>query len=350
MVLLNPKVEAAVLETARGGILREGLGFDRCDVAVVTNIGEGDHLGLSEIHTAENLAQVKRTIVEAVAPGGAAVLNAADPLVAAMASHCRGSVVFFARDPQNPVLVAHRARGGRCVFVRHGAVVLAEREQETELIPLDLVPLTLGGRIDFQVENVLAAAAAAWSLGIAREAITDVLEVFTSDLQQTPGRFNVLSHGDATIVLDYGHNASALLALIDALAIFPNRRRLCVFTVPGDRRDADIIRQGEILGEHFDFVIPYEDTCTRGRPDGVVIALLREGLSHSQRVSGIYDTRGEAVAVEEGLSRLQPGDLLFIQTDKVEVSLEAAQNYLATHPPVVGPEEGVSEARLIAAV
>jgi cyanophycin synthetase len=349
MVLFNPRVEAAVLETARGGILREGLGFDRCDVAVVTNIGEGDHLGLSEIHTLEKLAQVKRTIVDVVAPGGSAVLNAADPLVADMASHCKGSVVFFARDPGNPVLAAHRARGGRAVFVRHDAVVLAEGEHETVLIPLALVPLTHGGRIDFQVENVLAASAAAWSLGIRREAIAEVLEVFTSDLQETPGRFNVLYHGEATVVLDYGHNPSALLALIDAIAVFPHNRRLTVFTAAGDRRDEDIIRQGEIIGEHFDFVLLYEDACRRGRPDGAVTALLREGLTRGQRVADTYETRGELVAVEEALGRLRPGDLLYIQCDQVELCLGCVQNYLATHAPVVSPEPVGSEARLIAA-
>jgi cyanophycin synthetase len=302
---------------------------------------------MAEIHTLEKLAQVKRTIVDVVAPGGSAVLNAADPLVAEMASHCQGSVVFFARDPHNPVLAAHRARGGRGVFVRQDAVVLADGEHETVLIPLARVPLTHGGRIDFQVENVLAASAAAWALGIRREAIVDVLEVFTSDIQQTPGRFNVLYHGEATVVLDYGHNASALLALVDAIAAFPHRRRLTVFTAAGDRRDEDIIRQGEIIGEHFDFVILYEDACRRGRADGVVTALIRQGLCRSQRVSGTYETRGEVVAVEDALGRLRPGDLLYIQPDQVDLSLGFVQNYLATHPPVVSPEE--SEARLITA-
>src|SRR5688572_3673179 len=122
-VLMNPAVEVAVLETARGGILRAGLGFDRCDVAVVTNIGEGDHLGLAGVDTPEELARVKRTLVEAVAPGGAAVLNAADPLVAAMAGHCPGSVIFFAQDDDHPVIVAHRAAWGRAAFVRHGTIV-----------------------------------------------------------------------------------------------------------------------------------------------------------------------------------------------------------------------------------
>src|SRR5262249_45903724 len=125
-VLLNPRVEVAVLETARGGILREGLGFDRGDVALVTNIGSGDHLGPRGVETLEELARVKRVVVEAVAPQGAAVLNATDPLVAAMAAHCSGKVVFFARNGSDPVLAAHRKNGGRAVFVRDGTLFLCE--------------------------------------------------------------------------------------------------------------------------------------------------------------------------------------------------------------------------------
>jgi cyanophycin synthetase len=332
--LLNPRVEAAVLETARGGILREGLGFDRCDVAVVTNIGEGDHLGLSEIHTLEKLALVKRTIVDVVAPSGSAVLNAADPLVAGMAPKCPGSVIYFALDGGNPILSAHVASGGRAVFVRHEAVVLAQGDEETVLVPLSRVPLTHHGRIEFQIQNVLAASGAAWALGLPHETIVAVLEVFGSDIHQTPGRFNVLHHGDATIVLDYGHNPSALLALVDAIAQLPHQRRLTVFSAAGDRRDQDIIRQGEIIGDHFDFVVLFEDASTRGRPDGEIVSLLRKGVSQSQRLPGIFETRGEIVAVEAALQQLRAGDLLYIQPDQIELTLDFVQNYMASNPPL----------------
>src|SRR5262249_2468604 len=140
-VLNNPRVEAAVLETARGGILRAGLGFDRCDVAVVTNIGAGDHLGLCDIHTPAPLARVKRTVVEAVAPGGVAVLKADDPLVADMASSCPGGVVFFARDPEHPVLARHRKQGKRAVVVRGKWIVLVQGAREVPVVPLEQVPL-----------------------------------------------------------------------------------------------------------------------------------------------------------------------------------------------------------------
>ncbi|MFN0051545.1 MAG: cyanophycin synthetase, partial [Planctomycetales bacterium] len=306
-VLLNPRVDAAVLETARGGILREGLGFDRCDVAVVTNIGEGDHLGMGGVETPEQLAAVKRTIVENVSSAGYAVLNASDPMTVAMAPYCPGEVIFFALDARHPLLVAHRARGGRAVFVRSDAVYYAQGDVETRVAPLSAVPLTHHGRIGFQVENVLAATAAAWGVGIPVEAIRSGLATFTNDSRQTPARFNLFEYGGATVVVDYGHNADALLALIDAISRLPHDRRLVVYTAAGDRRDIDIIRQAEIIGNGFDQVIIYEDQCTRGRPDGDVIRLMRQGFAQAARLVEVFETRGEFVAIEAGLRRLRPG-------------------------------------------
>jgi cyanophycin synthetase len=330
-VLFNPRVDAAILETARGGILREGLGFDMCDVAIVTNIGEGDHLGMGGIETAEQLAEVKRTIVENVAPSGAAVLNAEDAMTVAMAPYCPGSVIFFARDVQHPLIVAHRARGGRAVIVRSDAVILAEGNRETRVGSLASVPLTRGGRIGFQVDNVLAAVAACWSLGISCEVMRAGLATFTSDTASTPGRFNILDYEGATIVIDYGHNADALLALMDAFGAMPHDRRLIVYTAAGDRREQDIIRQAELIGNGFDQVIIYEDKCTRGRPDGEVVSLMHKGLSRSTRVAEIVETRGEFNAIEMGLRMLLPGDLILLQVDQVEPSLAFIEQFVAAN-------------------
>jgi cyanophycin synthetase len=330
-VLFNPRVDAAVLETARGGILREGLGFDMCDVAIVTNIGEGDHLGMGGIETTEELAEVKRTIVENVAPSGAAVLNAEDSMTVAMAPYCPGSVIFFARNPQHPLIVAHRARGGRAVIVRNDSVVLAEGNREQRVTNLGAVPLTRDGKIGFQVDNVLAATAACWSVGVPCEVMRVALSTFTSDTRSTPGRFNVLQYEEATIVVDYGHNADALVALIDAIGRMPHDRRLVVYTAAGDRRDADIIRQAEIIGNGFDHVIIYEDKCTRGRPDGQVVSLMHRGLARSTRVAEIIETRGEQHAIEAGLRMLLPGDLILVQIDQVDPSLAFIEQFLAAN-------------------
>jgi isoaspartyl peptidase/L-asparaginase-like protein (Ntn-hydrolase superfamily)/UDP-N-acetylmuramyl tripeptide synthase len=329
-VLHHPRVEAAVLETARGGILRAGLGFDRCDVAVVTNIGEGDHLGLNDVETPEELARVKRVLVEAVAKNGAAVLRADDPLVAGMAEHCRGSVVWFCRDGSHPLLVEHRKKNGRCAFVRDGHIILAEGEQEIPLVPLARVPLTHAGRICFQVDNALAAAAATWSLGIPCDRIRVGLETFSADLSKSPGRFNLFEINGATVVLDYGHNAYALASLIEAMKHWPQCRRVAVYSTAGDRRDCDLIRQGELLGNALDRVVLYEDHYLRGRKPGEIIRLFRQGVEMGARAREIEELRGAVPAMEHALATVRPGELLLLQADEVDESVEFIRRYLAS--------------------
>jgi cyanophycin synthetase len=326
-VLLHPAVEAAVFETARGGILREGLGFDRCDVAVVTNIGTGDHLGLKFITTVEDLAVIKRVIVENVAPNGMAVLNAVDPLAAAMMEACPGTVTFFARDPATPVLAAHRARGGRVVFVDGGAVVAAEGSSERR-VALSGVPLTRGGKIRFQVENVMAAVAAAWAQNIEWETVTAALATFVNDAKTAPGRFNVFHYHGATVIADYGHNPDAIRALVDAVEHMNGKRRVVVISGAGDRRDQDIRQQTEILGAAFDDVILYEDACQRGRQDGEVLGLLRQGLANAPRARSVTELHGEFAAIEAGLRRLGPGDLGLMLIDQVDEALKFIEEFI----------------------
>ncbi|HEY2881573.1 MAG TPA: cyanophycin synthetase [Pirellulales bacterium] len=327
-LLMNPSVDAAVLETARGGILRAGLAFDCCDVAVVTNIGEGDHLGLNDIETLDKLARVKRVPVEAVSKEGYAVLNAADPLTAGMAAACPGKVVFFALDAENEVIAKHRATGGRAVTVRNGVIVLAEGNHETALLPIDQIPLTHGGRIAFQVENCLAAAAAAWGLGLSREIICAGLETFGSTIDHSPGRFNLLEVNGAAVVVDYGHNTSSLVAILDALKSFPHRHRIAVYTVAGDRRDVDMVRQGELLGHAFDRVMLYEDHYVRGRNPGEIMSRFREGLAGGRRVKHVEEIFGAVKAMDAALGTLQPGDLLLLQADTIDETVDYVRQYL----------------------
>ncbi|MBX7169249.1 MAG: cyanophycin synthetase [Pirellulales bacterium] len=328
-VLMNPTVDAAVLETARGGILRAGLGFDRCDVSVVTNIGEGDHLGLSDIETLDKLAAVKRTIVEATSADGAVVLKATDPLVADMARYARASVIFFALDGEEPTILAHRQEGGRAIFVRHGMVILAEGEVEIPLVALENVPLAHGGRISFQVENTLASAAAAWALGVPRDAIRAGLESFAADKHKVPGRFNLLEIAGATVIVDYGHNVSALSALIEAIEQFPQSRRTVVYSAAGDRRDCDMVRQGQLLGEAFDRVILYEDHYLRGREEGEIMRLFREGLAAGARVGQVQNFKGNIKAIETALRDVRAGELLVLQADMIDETMDFLARYLA---------------------
>jgi len=328
-ILANPTVDVAVLETARGGILRAGLGFDKCDVAVVTNIAEGDHLGISDIETPEKLAQVKRVIVEAVSEQGSAVLKADDPLVAAMAEKCPGSTIFFAQRSTDPVILKHRSEGGRAIYTHHDMIILAEGEVEIPLVSLHNVPLTHSGRIGFQVENALAAAAAAWAVGVPRDVIRAGLEAFAGDLDKAPGRFNLLEIHGATVIVDYGHNVSALAALIEAIDQFPHEHRSCVYSAAGDRRDVDMIRQGELLGNAFDRVILYEDHYLRGRAEGEIMGLFRQGLSQGARVREVTEVHGALKSVELALRNVRPGELLLVQADVIDETCDFIRRYVA---------------------
>lgn len=319
-VLLHPDVDAAVFETARGGILREGLGFDRCQVAVVTNIGSGDHLGLNYINTVEELALLKRVIVQNVADHGTAVLNAADPIVAAMADNCRGSVTFFASDRHHPVMATHRAQGNRVIYVE-GSTLIAAQGKVQHKIALSDVPITHHGSIGFQVENVMACVGAAWALGIDWNTIRHGLKSFLNDSDNAPARFNLFDYGGATLIADYGHNPDAMQALVQAVEAMPAKRRSVVISGAGDRRDQDIRQQTEILGNAFDDVILYQDQCQRGRADGEVLALLRQGLQHATRADSIEEVHGEFVAIDKALTKLKPGDLCLILVDQVDDAL-----------------------------
>ncbi|MEZ5660159.1 MAG: cyanophycin synthetase [Burkholderiaceae bacterium] len=319
-VLLHPQVDAAVLETARGGILREGLGFDRCQVAVVTNIGTGDHLGLNYIHTVQELAVLKRVVIQNVADDGYAVLNAADPIVAAMAQTCPGAVILFAADPELAPMQAHRAQGKRVVF-RDGADIVAAQGAETFRIALARVPVTRDGTVPFQVENAMAAVATGWALNRSWAQICDGLAAFEGDADTAPGRFNVMAYGGATVIADYGHNPDAISALVAAVEAMPARRRSVVISGAGDRRDVDIREQTRILGDAFDSVVLYEDQCQRGRADGEVIALLRQGLADARRAADVHEIRGEFLAIDTALERLEDGDVCLILVDQVEEAL-----------------------------
>ncbi|SFB69520.1 cyanophycin synthetase [Polaromonas sp. OV174] len=323
-VLMHPDVDAAVFEVARGGVLREGLGFDRCEVAVVTNIGSGDHLGLNYITTVEDLAVLKQVIVKNVSPAGCAVLNAADPIVAEMAHTCPGKVIFFAADRHHPLMATHRAQGKRTVYVE-GPMLVAAEGAWMERIPLQGIPVTRGGSIGFQVENVMAAVAATWAVGLNWDTIKSGLASFVNDAHNAPGRFNVMDYRGATVIADYGHNPDAMRALVaavDAMPATPGQRRSVVISGAGDRRDSDIRDQTIILGAAFDDVLLYQDAAQRGRADGEVMGLLREGLTGSSRTVHIDEIRGEFVAIDTALARLQPGDLCLILVDQVQEALD----------------------------
>jgi cyanophycin synthetase len=248
------------------------------------------------------------------------VLNAADPNVARMAASCPGHVIFFAADPHLSAMVTHRAQGKRAVF-RDGQSIVAAEGAVEERIDLSGIPLTRNGSIGFQVENAMAAIAAAWALGIDWNTIRLGLSSFVNDAGTAPGRFNVFDYRGATLIADYGHNPDAIQALVKAVEAMPAKKRWVVISAAGDRRDEDIRKQTEILGGVFDGAILFQDACQRGRADGEVLALLQQGLVGATRTQQIEEIRGEFLAIDTGLAKLQPGDLCLILVDQVEEAL-----------------------------
>ncbi len=321
VVLMDPTVEAAVLETARGGILREGLGWDRCDVGCVLNVS-ADHLGLAGIDTLEDLAFVKQLVVEVVRDNGASVLNADDPLVAQMADKAEGRVMYFSRSPSNEIVRAHVKKGGRAAVIEQGVngdmLTIYDGDRHIPVTWTHLVPATLEGRARFNVDNALAAAAVAYSMGATLDQIRQGLRTFTTSFFQTPGRCNVFDEHPFRVIVDYGHNAAAVEKVAELVRSLRKKRAIGVLQAAGDRRDVDILQIGRTAASAFDIVITKEDDGRRGRAEGAVASLLaqgaREGGVAAERVIAIPD---EQEAVQRALSMAEPEDLVVIFADDI---------------------------------
>lgn len=314
MVLQNPIVDCAVLETARGGILREGLGFDRCDVAVVTNVSH-DHLGLHGIDSLEDLAQVKAVVPQAVFRNGASVLNADDPRTVEMARTARGEIIFFAMDTENPIVRDHLRERGRAVVVQQTAagemLTLLQGKKETDVLLASEIPATLDGRIRVNIANALASIAAAIARDVPIESIQAALRTFSTGYGQTPGRFNLLEVEGRQVVMDYGHNLSGLEAVADFIQRTRAPQSVGVIAIAGDRRDEDIAAFGELASRTFDRIVIREHDDPRGRRRGEVAHRLLEAVIATgfppDRITIILD---EIEAVNAAIDMAMPGDLV----------------------------------------
>jgi cyanophycin synthetase len=328
IILSNPTVEVAVLETARGGIIRAGLGFDECDVGVVLNIS-ADHLGLRGINTLEQLAEVKSVVPAVVKREGHAVLNADDPLVYPMRDRSGGDIVLFStlQDGENPLFDEHIERGGIGARIEDSEFVIRRGRLRIPIANLREVPLMMGGAARFQQQNILAAIATAYVQGVRYDTIRAGLLSFFPSPSMTPGRLNLLRVGNARVLVDYAHNPAAVEGLVEMVREIPARRRVGVITAPGDRRDEDIRGLGRLCAG-LDRVIVKEDTDTRGRPEGEVAQLviegLREGGMHGDSIETVLD---EMEAVDRALAQAEEGDLLMVLADKVAPVLAHVQRY-----------------------
>jgi cyanophycin synthetase len=318
IILSNPTVDVAVLETARGGILRAGLGFEECDAGVVLNVS-ADHLGMRGIHTLEQLAEVKSVVAAVVKREGHAVLNADDPLVRAMRDRTTADVVYFSTAPvgANAVFEEHLALGGIGARIEDGTFVIRRGRLRIPVAAVREVPLMMDGAARFQQGNVLAAAATAYARGVRYDAIRAGLLSFFPSPSMTPGRLNLIRVGGARVLVDYAHNSAAVEGLLEVVAALPARRRTAVIAVPGDRRDEDIRAVGQLCAG-FDRVIVKEDADLRDRAPGETAGLLVDGLREGGMDDGGVDVvPREPEAVALALEGLGDGDLVMILAERV---------------------------------
>ncbi|MGI8498163.1 MAG: cyanophycin synthetase [Gemmatimonadaceae bacterium] len=323
IILSNRTVDVAVLETARGGILRSGLGFDECDVGVVLNV-TADHLGLRGIHTIEQLAAVKSVIAAVVKREGHAILNADDPLVAPMRDRTPGDLVFFSSQPEgeNALFEEHLARNGIAARIENGTFVIRRGRLRIPIAQEREVPLMMGGAARFQRANVLAAILTAYVQGVRYDDIRAGLLSFFPSPSMTPGRLNLMRVKGGRMLVDYAHNPAAIEGLLDFALTLPATERIGVITAPGDRRADDIRALGR-LSARFDRAILKEDVDRRGRPDGEIAELLREGLIEGGMAADrIEIVLPEMEAVDRAIAMLSEGTLAVVLADDVTGVLE----------------------------
>lgn len=321
-VLKEPTVEHAVLEVARGGIMRRGLGFDECDVGVLLNIAS-DHLGEGDIHTLDDLARCKTVVVDAVKrDGGYCVLNADDPLVMDQGTYwARGEIIYFTMDPDNAALKEHLDAARMVMTVNNGKIVLLRGNITVDIVDVADVPIAFEGHAGFNVQNAMAAAAAAIAHGVEIDDVRASLLTFHPTPAQMPGRTNYLKVNGIKCLIDYGHNVPALEALAPLVKGLAAQRTIGVATVPGNRRDEDLSAFGGQLATMCDALYVYE-TDPRGREIGETAKLIHDGAGAAGTSCHVETIMDEAEAVAEAFDGARPGDFLLLLVDNIEGTTE----------------------------
>lgn len=344
LILSDPTVEIAVLETARGGILRSGLGFDASDVGVVLNVA-ADHLGIGDIDTIEQLANLKGVVAEAVTPKGYAILNAEDPLVAKMAKRVKAQVAYFSMDPDHELIREHTAKGGLAAVYENGYLSILKGDWTLRIEQAVNVPLTMEGRAPFQIANALAACLAAFTQGVKIDQIRQALATFVASVGQTPGRMNLFNLGSYHALIDYAHNPHSYQALGGFVRNWPGER-IGVVGGPGDRRDEDFRLLGKLAAEIFDRIIVKEDDDTRGRPRGSAASLICEGITNTAPNSNYESILHETTAINTALDSAPAGSLVVILPESVNRALDLIN---ARHPidnsPITADSGQLAEVR-----
>lgn len=326
-ILKDPTVEFAVLETARGGILRAGLGFSRCDIAVITNIQE-DHLGLSDIHTLDDLARVKSVVVRSVRKDGWAILNAEDEHCLKIANELSCNIAYFAMNEDNPK-VKQFAKEGKIVAVyENGFITIKKGEWKIRVERATHVPLTLGGKAKFMIANVLAATLAAYLQGFKTDDISLSLQTFIPSAAQTPGRMNIFDFKRFKVLIDFAHNASGYRGVEEYLSTVEATKKIGIIAGVGDRRDEDIKECATIAARMFDHIIIRQEKHLRGRTEEEIIGLIMEGINDANKEVTYEIIPKETEAIKHAINSAQDGSFITALSDVVTNAIGIVQEYL----------------------
>jgi cyanophycin synthetase len=326
-ILKDPTVEFAVLETARGGILRAGLGFSRCDIGIITNIQE-DHLGLNDIETLDDLTRVKAVVAKSIKKDGYAVLNAEDPYCVKLASDLDCRIAYFSLDEKNPVIVKHCKAGGIAAIYENGFVTIKKGDWKIRIEKVTTIPLTMGGKATFMIANVLAATLAGYLYGFKTEDMRMSLETFVPSAAHTPGRMNIFNFKDFKVLIDFAHNSAGYRGISDFLSKIDSPHKIGIISGVGDRRDQDIKECGAIAAGMFDHIIIRQEKYLRGRTEQEIIDLIVEGI-HSVNKKISYEVIPKEIeAIKHAIYLAKAGTFITALSDVVTNAIEVVQQYL----------------------
>ena len=326
-ILKDPTVEFAVLETARGGILRAGLGFSRCDIGIITNIQE-DHLGLSDIHTLDDLARVKATVVRSIKKDGWAILNAEDEQCLKIANELSCNIAYFAMDENNPKVVQFAKEGKIVAVYENGFITIKKGEWKIRIERATHVPLTMGGKAKFMIANVLAATLAAYLQGFKTEDISLSLQTFIPSAAQTPGRMNIFEFKKFKVLIDFAHNPSGYKGVEEYLSSVEATKKIGIIAGVGDRRDEDIKECATIAARMFDHIIIRQEKYLRGRTEEEIIGLIMEGIADSGRTVTTEIITKEVEAIKHAMNTAEDGAFITALSDVVTNAINIVQEYL----------------------
>ena len=325
-VLKDPTVNYAVLESARGGLLRAGLGFKKCDIGIVTNVA-ADHLGLKGIHTVEQLAKVKGVIPETVLPDGYAILNADDDLVYNMRRSLDCNVALFSMDEENPRIKALQRIGGITAVYENGFVTICRGEWKMRVMKAEDIPLTYGGKAKFMIQNVLPAILTANIQGMSIEDMKAGLETFIPSATQTPGRLNLFKFNNFSILLDYAHNPAGMRALQAFVEELDATVKVGIIAGIGDRRIEDNNEMGSIAAEMFDEIIIRQDKHLRGKSEEELISMLNEGIKRQDPNKKTTIIPSENEAITYAVKNAVKGSLIILCSDVIPDALDLVQKF-----------------------